>query len=58
MKHQMDIWSKDKKGLFIIEGHLELDEADICLLASERWKSNHDIDENKQYFSEIDYTTH
>ncbi|OGD52546.1 hypothetical protein A3K80_09190 [Candidatus Bathyarchaeota archaeon RBG_13_38_9] len=64
MKHIVLIKSslkeRDKKGSlnFAIEGRVELSRGDIERLAIEQWKSEYQIQENRNYEAELEKTIH
>jgi hypothetical protein len=60
MKHKFLIWSKNKETgkMFKIEHHMELDQAQIEEFAMQQYKEDYLLDEDKEYWAELDETTH
>ena len=60
MEHKISIWSKNKetgKG-FIIETHVKITQEQIQEFALNEFLENCSIDEDKEYFAELDETIH
>lgn len=58
MKHAVLIWSTNQSKFTRIEARVEITEEDIERLALDKYKANHDDDEGKSWFAEIDSTIH
>ena len=60
MKYKLLIWSKDKNSgkNHRIESHEVLTQEDIEHLALEVFKECHTLDDNKEYYAELDKTIH
>ena len=59
MKHKIIIWSKNKESgrNFRVETEIIIDENDINEFALKKYKDGYYLDENKEYWGEIDETT-
>lgn len=59
MKHKLLIWSKGKiTGKHLIESHVELSEEDIEDLAMKQYANEHNLDDSREYYAELDETIH
>lgn len=60
MKHKILIWSKNKQTgkMFKIEHHMELYQTKIEKISIQQYKKDYYLDDDKEYWAELDETTH
>ena len=60
MVHKIIIWSKSKEtGKSVrIEHHFELTQEEVEVLAIQKYKEDYTIDDEREYWAEIDETRH
>jgi hypothetical protein len=60
MKHKMLIWSKNKETgkQFRIETHIEISQEQVEEWAMKEYSEDYLLDKDKEYWAELDETTH